>query len=139
MIILDTNVISEFMQKTPNLYVADWANQLSSQSLYTTWINIAEINRGISRLPKGKRQKDLNDNFTAFVNSAFNDRVLAFEQTAAGHYGQLCLQREKQGLNVDPIDLMIAAIAKRYQFKIATRNERDFAHCGVDIINPWTV
>lgn len=139
MVILDTNVISEFMQQKPNNQVAKWVDKVATKSLYTTWINIAEINRGISRLPEGKRQIELRNNFLGFINSAFSDRILAFEQIAAGHYGQLCAMREKQGLNVDPIDLMIVAIAKKYQYKIATRNERDFSDCGIGIINPWTV
>lgn len=139
MIILDTNVISEFMRQTPDLGVAQWVNQFSSKALFTTWINIAELKRGIERLPKGKRQTTLTNNFNEFINSVFNERILAFEEIAADHYGELCALREQQGLNVDPIDLMILAIAKKYQFKIATRNERDFSECGIAIINPWNL
>ena len=96
MIILDTNVISEFMQLSPNENVALWANEMPEQSLFTTWIN-----------------------------------------NAANYYGQLCAIRESQGKHVDPIDLMIVAIAKRFEFKIATRNTKDFSGCGITIIDPW--
>lgn len=60
-----------------------------------------------------------------------------FEKNAAQLYGELCALRELKDLNVDPIGLMIVAIAKKYQFTIATRNESDFSRCGVTLINPW--
>jgi predicted nucleic acid-binding protein len=52
-------------------------------------------------------------------------------------YGGIATGREKAGLSVDPVDLMIAAIAKHLQASIATRNIKDFEGCGLTLINPW--
>ena len=37
----------------------------------------------------------------------------------------------------DSIDSLIAATALHYQFQLVTRNEKDFANTGVNILNPW--
>lgn len=137
MIILDTNIISEFMRKAPNPEVVAWANQTDTTTLYTTWINIAEIQRGIVRLPIGKRRANLDQNFKQFIHKVFGQRVLSFDEGAANCYGALSSRREKAGLHIDSVDLMILAIAKNYRSKIATRNTIDFSNCGVDLINPW--
>ena len=34
-------------------------------------------------------------------------------------------------------DGMIAAVARLNGGRLATRNVRDFATCGLDLINPW--
>jgi hypothetical protein len=34
-------------------------------------------------------------------------------------------------------DVMIAATARMHGFTVATRNEKDFRHLGVEIINPF--
>ena len=139
MIVLDTNVISEFMRKEPNQKVVAWVNGINTNDLYTTWINIAEIQRGIFRLNTGKRRSNLESNFKQFMNKAFLGRVLSFDQAAANFYGELCANRESEGLHIDQIDLMIAAIAKSHHFKVASRNISDLSGCGVELINPWKV
>jgi len=137
MIVLDTNVISEVMRKEPNQKIVAWINGINTNDLYTTWINIAEIQRGIFRLPTGKRRAKLEINFKQFINKAFLGRVLSFDKAAADFYGELCVGRESKGLHVDPVDLMIAAIAKSHQYKVASRNISDLSSCGVELINPW--
>ena len=52
-------------------------------------------------------------------------------------YGEISAGREKKGLPVDPVDLMITAIAKYHHATIATRNVKDFEACGIKLINPW--
>ncbi len=59
MIILDTNVIAELMREEPDSRVASWIQQIDTKNLVLTLIAIAEILRGIERLPKGKRRQRL--------------------------------------------------------------------------------
>ena len=58
MIILDTNVISEFMRDNPEQVVADWLDAQDLRSLYTTTVNVMELHYGIHKLPVGKRKTD---------------------------------------------------------------------------------
>ena len=137
MIILDTNVISELMRSTPEPKVLKWLKVQKATNLAITAIGIAEIQRGISRLPKGKKRKTLHINFTSFVEEAFLGRILPFDEHAAYIYGDVAAEREQAGFNTDAVDLMIVAIAKSYNAEIVTRNTKDFKNCGVKLINPW--
>jgi predicted nucleic acid-binding protein len=57
MIVLDTNVVSEFMKQQPNPIVVDWLQSQSSESVYTTAITVFEIQHGLNILPDGKRKR----------------------------------------------------------------------------------
>ena len=71
MIILDTNVISELMRPQPDPTVAAWIRSYDAQQFALTAINVAEIRRGISRLPHGKRRDNLEQNFDQSVWNLF--------------------------------------------------------------------
>ncbi len=137
MIILDTNVISELMREEPHENVKVWIAAHKPASLSITTIAIAEIQRGLARLPKGKRRNTLNSNFSTFVTDAFGGRIFSFDEEAAYIYGEIAAKREKEGFNTDAVDLMIAAIVKSQNASIATRNTKDFKGCGIKVINPW--
>ena len=136
MIILDTNVISELMSEKPNISVIKWIEEHQPSDLFITVITIAEILRGIARLPEGKRRRRLEKSFDLFVKHAFHGRILPYDEASAQRYGDLARDREKSGFAIDAIDLIIASIAKNHNASIATRNGKDFAGCGLDIINP---
>jgi len=137
MIILDTNVISELMKEQPDSQVKQWIGSQKPKDLALTPIGIAEITRGLSRLPKGKRRDILEQNFTAFVHDAFGGRIFPFDEEAALFYGGLSAMREQAGMKADPVDLMIASIAKNHNASIATRNIKDFTGCEITLINLW--
>lgn len=137
MIILDTNVISELMKTDPDECVSGWIAKQKPTDLAITSIAIAEIQRGILRLPLGKHRKKLGVNFNDFISTAFSGRILSFDEQAAYIYGAIATTREKAGFNIDAVDLMIAAIVKSHKASIATRNIKDFKECGIKLINPW--
>ena len=138
MIILDTNVVSEFMRTEPDPGVQEWERCQRSEELAVSAISVAEIGRGIARLPAGKRQTELAERFDIFMEVAFERRVLPFDEAAARAYGPLAAGREKAGLHADAVDLMIAAIARCHRAAIATRNTSDFEGCGLVLIDPWS-
>ena len=138
MIILDTNVLSEFMTSPPSSAVADWLNAQDSMSLYITSISIAEIYYGLQVMPEGKRQRLLEDRFEQFITTAFASRLLNFDESAARIYGEIKAYRKKIGRPLSDFDGQIAAIARTYGFSLATRNLTDFEHCLIELINPFT-
>ena len=137
MILLDTNVISELMRENPEERVRHWIGLQKPTRLALCTISIAEIQRGLRRLPKGKRRSRLESGFAAFIAEAFEGRIFSFDQDAANAYGDIAARCEKVGINTDAVDLMIAAVAHTQDAAIATRNVKDFNGCGVKIINPW--
>ena len=137
MIVLDTNILSEIMKPVPDAGVKAWLAARDPLDLATTSITIAEIQRGIVRLPRGKRRKGLEERFSAFVEEAFAGRLLSFDKAAAYAFGEVSAARERQGRHADAVDMMIAAIVKTAEATLATRNTSDFEECGIALINPW--
>ena len=137
MIILDTNVISELMRAEPDEKVGRWIAKQKTINLAVTAITIAGIHRGLARLPGGKRRKNLEARFSAFVREGFSGRILPFDEHAAETYGGIAAGREADGLHCDAVDLMIAAIASNFDATVATRNTGDFEGCGIRLVNPW--
>lgn len=137
MIIIDTNIISEFMTSPPAAPVLDWLNAQNTMSLYMTTISIAEIGYGLRCLPAGKRRHLLKERFAQFVAAAFGARVLPFDEAAARSYGEIKGYRKEIGRPLSDLDGQIAAIARVREFSIATRNTKDFEECGIRLINPF--
>ena len=137
MIILDTNIILEAMKPTPDPLVLAWFNQQKTSSLYLTTITIAEIRYGIQALPHGKRSLLLTEGFNALLSEAFESRILTFDEAAANQYGEVMGIRKEIGRPLDSLDGQIIAIARANTSAVATRNTRDFDHCGLTLINPF--
>lgn len=139
MIILDTNVVSELMRTIPSPQVEDWLNRQDRAALAITTISIAEILRGIWRLPAGRRREALMTGFDHFMRATLSERTVSFDRSAAYAFGPLAARKVMAGVNADTVDLMIAAIALSRDAAIATRNTRDFEDCSIAVINPWEV
>jgi len=137
MIIIDTNIVSEMMKASPETLVLNWFNNQKTSSLYLTTITIAEIRYGIRALPYGKRSQLLAEGFNTLIEIAFENRILNFDETAAYQYGEVMGKRKEMGRPLDSLDGQIIAIAKTNICAVATRNTRDFEHCGLTLINPF--
>ena len=138
MIVLDTNVVSEFMTSPPTDSVLAWLNAQDTASLYLTTITIAEINFGLEVMPQGRRRQLLTERFEQFVKTAFLSRILPFDEAAAHVYGKIRAYRRSQGRPMSNFDGQIAAIAKIQGYAVATRNIKDFENCGIELINPFS-
>ncbi len=137
MILLDTNIVSEAMRPRPDQTVLDWLNQRETTALYLSTITIAEIEFGLELLVKGDRRTDLEGRFRRFVNEGFHQRVVSFDIAAAGEYGRIMANRRSLGRPLSSLDGQIAAIARANNFALATRNQKDFESCGVEVIDPF--
>jgi predicted nucleic acid-binding protein len=137
MIILDTNIISEMMKPTPSPSVISWLDAQEVAYLYVTAITIAEISYGLNALPEGQRRASLQQAFNESILSAFENRLLPFEESAAYTYGALMAERKLKGKPLSIPDGQIAAISKIQKATLATRNTNDFIECGIVLINPF--
>lgn len=117
--------------------VVQWFRKQPGANVSISTITIAEIEKGICRLPDGKRRNELRADFEGFMLDAFSGRVFPFDEAAARAFGALAGATLKSGFNTSSMDLMIAAIALTNSAKLATRNTRDFEGCGIELINPW--
>jgi len=137
MIVLDTNVISEFMRAEPNPNVLAWIDSQPAMDLVICAITVAEILHGVARLPFGKRKQKLEAHAMAMFEEDFAGRILPFDAHAAVEYATLVASCEAKGRAASMADAQIAAICRTHGAWIATRNIRDFEFPGVEVINPW--
>ena len=134
--LLDTCTISELVKISPNVHVRGWFGARKAHELFISAVSWAELHRGVRRLEPSKRQSDL----TRWLNDleiGFEERILAFDRHVAQTWSEMTVQAETQGKPMAAFDSMIAATARTHGCKLVTRNVRDFAHAGVDLINPW--
>jgi len=64
-------------------------------------------------------------------------RVLAYNTRVAETWGEMMADLERRGHTMSLTDSLIAAIAKRHNLTLATRNTSDFAHAGLRLLNPF--
>ncbi|HEY1344372.1 MAG TPA: type II toxin-antitoxin system VapC family toxin [Streptosporangiaceae bacterium] len=136
MIVADTNVVSELMRPSPSPALRDWVSRQAAGELYTTAITVAEIRYGLERLADGRR-KDRLQAAADRVFGAFSEYVLPFDTSAAVHYARIAGHRDQAGLPIGGFDGQIAAICRARGAALATRNIKDFAETGVEVIDPW--
>lgn len=137
MILLDTNVVSAVMARSPAASVVAWLDRQDTLTLYVSAVTIAEIQYGLEILPDGKRRRSLEDRFARFVAEGFSGRVLSFDAQAAQLYGGIMATRRSAGRPMSVLDGQIAAIARAHRLAVATRNVRDFELCGLEVIDPF--
>ena len=139
MIVLDTNVLSEFMRIEPEAKVLAWVDAQPAMDLAISAITVAEILHGIARLPSGKRKQKLQAHALAMFEEDFAGRILPFDAHAAVEYATLVADAEAKGRGIAMADAQIAAISRNRGAAIATRNVRDFEFSGIEVIDPWQV
>ena len=137
MIVLDTNVISELMRREPDPKVMTWLAEQPAAGVFTTTLTQAEVLYGLALLPRGRRR----DRLVAAAYPVFDvdlaGRVLPFDGDAARAYPEIAAGRKRAGRPISQIDAQIAAIAHSRGARLATRNVRDFADCGIAVVDPW--
>lgn len=139
MIVLDTNVISEVFRPRPDACVVAWLESLTDDVAITA-VTLAELLAGVRRLPQGRRRAGLSERIDAALRPYRDTRaVLAFDDAAAECYADILAAREQAGLPISTADAQIAAICRAGGATCATRNVKDFAETGVELIYPWAV
>ena len=137
MIILDTNVLSEVLRPAPEPKVLDWLGSRPRSSLFTTSVTRGEVLFGLRLLPDGLRRRGLWTAALAIFDVDFAGQTLNFDSGAADAFAEISASRRAAGKPISQFDAMIAAMARSRGGSLATRNIRDFEHCGVDVVNPW--
>jgi len=136
-IVLDTNVISEFVALNPDGNVTDWLDAQDGDDVYLTAVTVGELRAGVALLPTGKRKAMLSAEIEAYVEDVFLDRILSFDMGCTLQYAEVHRARTRRGRPVTDLDAQIAAIALTYGATLATRNTKDFDGLGLELVNPW--
>ena len=134
--LLDTCVLSELVKLSPNEKVIDWLNATLDEKLFLSVITIGEIRKGLTKLPESKKKTSLTNWLNTLIED-YQTRIYEINLTVAENWGIIQGLAEKSGNPIASVDSLIAAVAYTYNLTLVTRNEKDFAHSNVPILNPW--
>lgn len=136
--LLDTNVISEFAKPVVDPAVLSWMRTTDELQMAISVISIGELQKGISGMVQGKRRQELQTWLDGALVPRFGVRILPLERPDLQRWGRLLGEAKQSGDSLPPIDTLLAVTALNRNLSMVTRNTRDFACTGVELIDPWT-
>ncbi len=135
MYLLDTNVISETIKKSPNKDVIRWLSSLDSSQFSLSVLTIGEIRKGIEKLEDQTKKQSIIQWLENDLSTKFHGRILHITIDIAEKWGYISSLK-----NIPAIDGLIAATALVTNHKLVTRNTKDFQDIlGLELINPWNL
>jgi hypothetical protein len=132
--LLDTNIVSETVRRTPNKAVIAWLDRLPGEALFVSVLTLGEIRKGIETLADRRRREKLRLWLEHELPAWFEGRVLPVDLAVADRWGRLLAE---VGRPVPTIDSLLAATALHYELRLVTRNAGDFDYPGLQVINPF--
>ncbi len=135
--LLDTNVLSEPTKKHPEPKVVQWLAAHAGQCLVSI-LALGEVERGIAKLPDGRRRRELKQWFQKLADGMEKDgRVIIIDRALMSFWTGVYNREERLTKRKPPfVDTMIAATAEMHGLTMVTRNEKDFPK-GPAVFNPW--
>lgn len=131
--LLDTNVVSQPMMKTPSVSVMRKLASIADECAIgaPVW---HELQFGCKRMPAGKRRDALQDYLADVVNTF---EILPYDDLAAKLHAIERARLEEAGMTVPFVDGQIAAIAQLHELILVTGNVRDFAPFKALTVENW--
>ena len=135
--LIDTCAISELSARKPSEEVRRWFASVPDEDLYLSVVTIGELRKGIDRLPEDDPMRQRLERWFSSVRSVFSGRILGFDERMAIAWGKLVGESIRIGKTRPAIYAQLAATALVNGMVLVTRNEKDFEHTCVQILNPF--
>lgn len=137
--LLDTNVISETIKKSPNKIALDWLSSIDINQCALSVLTLGEIRKGAEMLESRARKYKLIQWLEVDLLKQFYGRIIYIDAKVADKWGYIC-SCVNEANKILAIDTLIAASAIVHNLKLVTRNIKDFQGIsGLEIINPWDI
>jgi predicted nucleic acid-binding protein len=136
--LIDTCVISEIVRKAPEKKVVDWIQAQDESALFLSVITIGEIQKGISKLPEGRRRRRLQSWLGDDLPRRFIGRILEIDPEIASRWGMISGDAERRGARIPVLDGLLAATALETGMILVTRNTAHARAAGAQVQDPWT-
>ncbi len=117
--LIDTNICIYIMNKRP-IGIIHKFMQFDVGDIGLSTITVSELRYGVSK----SKDRRLNEQRVEEFLSPLE--ILPYDEIAAGIYGDICLQLERCGVPIGPLDMMIAAHALSRNLVLITSNEKEF-------------
>lgn len=131
--LVDANILSEPTRPDPDPRVIEWLRRHEPE-LAVDPVILGEIRFGILILPLGRRRARLEQWFEQGVGQI---HCLALDTAVGLRWAQLLADLRAAGQAMPIKDSLIAATALTHHRTLATRNLRDFARAGVEVVDPF--
>jgi len=133
--LVDTNVVAELARREPDRQVVAWFQNVPDAALHLSVLTLGELRKGVESLSDAKRKERLRVWLENDLAEWFGDRLLPVSAGVADLWGRLLAQA---GRPLPAVDSLLAATALSHGLRMVTRNEKDFAIPGLEVINPWS-
>lgn len=128
---LDTNICIYLIKRKP-IQVVERLKGYEAGDVAVSSISVAELQYGVC---KSNRQ---DQNRLALTEFLLPLEVVAFDESAASHYGDIRDHLEKRGNIIGSMDLLIAAHARSLSLTLITNNLREFQRVPGLRADNWT-
>lgn len=126
--LVDTNIIGELSRPAPDVRVVRWSEAVERH--YLSAVTVEEIWFGVARRPAARLVRWMERYLP-------RQEVLPVTKEIARRAGELRGELSRRGITRLQADMLIAATAQLHGLTLVTRNVRDFAECGVPLLNPF--
>ena len=131
--LVDANVLCEATKPSPDPRVIEWLTR-NERDLVVNPVILGEVRFGILLLPSGRRRKKLESWFDEVTRRI---HCVPWDAETGLRWAELLAHLRRLGRPMPIKDSLIAATARTYGLQLATRNRRDFAACGVELVDPF--
>jgi predicted nucleic acid-binding protein len=132
--LLDTNIVSQKTKLKPHPKVFDWLMKLPQEQAFLSVVTIQKSRTGFELLDRGKRRRDLEAWFDAYVLGGYAGRILLVTEEIADLCGRFVAVKRKLAETPDINDMLIAATAVVHELTLATLNEKHFKDLPVKLV-----
>jgi toxin FitB len=131
------SIFEECVKPRPHAGVIRWLAEADEECIFISVISIAEISRGLEKMPKSKRRDRIAAWLVEDLPKRFERRILPVDFATAQDWGVVSEEVRKRGVSLTAMDAFFAATARIHEMTLVTRNTRDFQHLRAPLLNPW--
>lgn len=133
MYILDTNIVSETIRKSPDKHVIKWLSSIDQRDFFLSVITLGEIRKGVEKIKEQAKKQKIIHWLERDLVEKFAGRIISIDVAIADKWVYLLSSEQ-----IPAIDALIAASALVTNMKLVTRNVKDFrAISGLELLNPF--
>jgi len=131
-------MVSEAIKPRPDPGAQAWIEAQPPEDLAISSLALGEIQRGVIRLPAGRRRAALERWLTDEVQVDYDGKTIGIDDAIALEWGRVSAEAMKRGRTIPDTDGLLVATAIVLNLTLVTRNERHCAGWGAPLINPWS-
>ena len=129
--LIDTNICIYIMNKRPAGVIKKF-KQFDLGEVGISTITVSELQYGVAKSTHRNENQQRLEQFIAPLD------ILPYDEMAAGAYGDIRFQLDKNGQPIGPLDLLIAAHALSQNLILVTNNDKEFKRIKSLKVENWT-